>query len=351
MKYEDCPNCDGKLGVPDKLRGQPVECPVCKLSFVPPVKPRPNQPAKPALRSLPFPAAISAVQEEPELHGHSSDAVMPPKQRLSTMAPESTSRSSAKNTNTKTKLTVSKTRSSERSKAPLVSDLKSTGSRSPRPHPDTLLTNVKTPLGKDIDESKKDSTLAQTDSPASRSSAIRPKKNQSGQPKQRAVARIIKSELVQPHLTKDGKLPTLNLVDDAQPKESDDDLKRNPVVIALLICFSLVSSGLMIFLVGMQPSLSEKRVAESREEIQKFHEVKFNDELQDYQRELREAQLAHSRQDYNTEISCYGKIMSRFHSEDRNKFSGLTGSPTWDNELEEHVSVLLNDAKQRLQGF
>ena len=103
----------------------------------------------------------------------------------------------------------------------------------------------------------------------------------------------------------------------------------------------------MLLMVGMQPTSGEKEVREARENIRQFYEVRADEELAPFQRELREAQLAHSRGDSRTEIRCYQKVMARFRSEDRSQFSGLTGSPTWDIELEQLVSVLLNDAKRK----
>lgn len=164
----------------------------------------------------------------------------------------------------------------------------------------------------------------------------------------RQFAKVIKVESVLPKLTKDGKLPTLQLVEDGKPKPSDGE-KSNPVLVGLLVCFSLLVSGAMLLVAGMDSSDSEKQIVESRARIRDFCEVRIEQEIAPYQLELRESQLAHSRGDVRAEIRNYEKVMARFHAEDRNRFKGITGSPTSDIELEEHVSRLLNAAKRKLK--
>ena len=62
---------------------------------------------------------------------------------------------------------------------------------------------------------------------------------------------------------------------------------------------------------------------------------------------MRSAQLAHSAEDYCAEIRALQKVMARFRAEDRDRFKGLTGSPTWDIELQELISILLKDARRK----
>lgn len=315
MKNETCPNCDGMLGVPDKLRGLPVECPVCHLEFVPGSsaskkrkKNAVSKSSKPSLRSVPLPAAISTDSEPPRSEKTKylpadNDHLMPPKKsRLSALTPDPQT-----------------SRKVDQVEPTVNADADKTESVEPRQATHEPVAEVV----------KVDEVSAETVKPA--------------------IARIIKTELVQPQLTKDGKLPTLQLVDEAKPNVKEGELKSNPVFIGLLICFSLLTSGVMLVVVGTQPSQTAVKVQEARTSIRDFYEVRIDEEVAPFQRELREAQLANSRGDYRTEIRNYEKVMARFHAEDRNKFKGLTGSPTADVELEEYVSTLLNEAKRRLR--
>ena len=320
MKNEPCPNCGGMLGVPDKLRGLPVECPVCRLEFVPGSSKSSNRkqknvirslkPPKPSLRSVPLPTAISnevepGKTEKVKYVGVNSDHLMPPsKPRLSTLTPASMSATSN------------------------VESVESVNC--PESDPADLVV---------VDAAAETSTRNQAELEPSSAVADRP-----------AVARIIQTELVHPQLTSDGKLPSLVLADEIKPKAKDGELKSNPVFIGLLICFSLLTSGIMLFVAGMQPSASAKKVLEARENIREFYEVRIDEEVAPYQRDLREAQLANSRGDIRAEIRFYEQVMARFHAEDRNRFQGLTGSPTGDIELEDLVSVLLNEAKRKLKS-
>ncbi|MGB2501548.1 MAG: hypothetical protein ACPIA2_17755, partial [Mariniblastus sp.] len=95
MKNEKCPNCGGKLGVPEKLKGKPVRCPKCDLEFIPDKvrqksesnasKDVPHSAAQPVLRSLPMPTAVADDQRESsetvtQLE-RSDSPLMPPKKR------------------------------------------------------------------------------------------------------------------------------------------------------------------------------------------------------------------------------------------------------------------------------
>ncbi len=318
MKNEPCPNCGGMLGVPDKLRGLPVECPVCRLEFVPGSKTNVRQKKsksgkaakspEPSLRALPLPASIttrtqSGKREKIKFErSQSSRLTTPNPVRLDPFPLE--------------------TNSSTQHASPVT----------PAP-------------ASDSDQGESMIQRRSADTPVHEIDDTSPS---SAEPAQPAVARIIKSELLPPQLTKDGKLPSLQLVDEAKPKVKDGELKSNPVFVGLLVCLSLLTSGVMLFVAGMQPSESAKKVLEARQKIPEFYEVRIDQEVAPYQRELREAQLANSRGDFRAEIRNYEKVMSRFHAEDRNRFKGLTGSPTGDIELEEHVSILLNEAKRLL---
>ena len=104
MKNEACPNCGGMLGVPDKLRGLPVECPVCRLEFVPGSggktrtkksgSKKSTKPAKPLIRAVPLPATLSTEPgatkaKKVKYVGAKQEHLMPSgKPRLNTLTPE-----------------------------------------------------------------------------------------------------------------------------------------------------------------------------------------------------------------------------------------------------------------------
>lgn len=107
----------------------------------------------------------------------------------------------------------------------------------------------------------------------------------------------------------------------------------------------------MLIVFSMPTAENKKKVQEARANIRQFYEIREDEELKPFQIELRAAQLAHSRGDHEAEVIAYQSVMARFHAEDRNQYTGLTGSPTWDLELEELVSILLKEAKREKRSF
>jgi hypothetical protein len=161
------------------------------------------------------------------------------------------------------------------------------------------------------------------------------------------VAKIIAAEPVQPQLAEDGKLPTLSLIDDEdQPKDPEDAMSKNPAILGIVVCGSILLSCLMLMLAGQTTEKKKQAVEIAQEEIRQFYEAKPEEEPKPYQVDLRDAQVAHSRGDHWAEVRAYQRVMRRFTSEDRNQFRGVTGSPTWDTELQELVSTLLTEARR-----
>ena len=299
MKNEKCPNCGGKLGVPEKLKGRPVRCPKCDLEFIPDeAKAQSNTRSKrkssggvklPALRALPLPTGVANAQ--------------PVEAEVVTQL--------------------------ERPESPLMPPKKK---RKPKKRPEPAPPAVEP----EVVASTADSVPVQT--------AL----TQAQPIEMPAVAKIIQQETVEPKLTKDGKLPTLLLADEEKPRVKEKTgLTSNPMFVGLLICFSLVSSAGMLFLIESGYPEAKLEVEEARADVVRFYQVREDQELQAYQRELREAQRAYSRGDFSAEASYYQKVMLRFHNENLTQFSGLTGSPVGDIELEKDVSLLLKDAKKR----
>ena len=303
MKYEKCPNCGGKLGVPEKLKGQPVQCPKCDLEFVPAeklvrstVSQKKNSQRsanQPKLREIPLPVGVTSDRQEV------ADSVTQLKRTNSPLMPPKKKRKSKKKVD---------------SSVPGVAIVGS-------------------------DAVAESATGDSGDSDIAHAETI----------EQPAVAKIIQQETVEPKLTRDGKLPTLLLADEEKPRLSEDGaLKSNPLIVGLLICVSLVSSAGMLFLIESGQPVAGQEVREARKDVVRFYEVREDEELQPYQQELREAQRAYSRGDFSAEASFYQKVMLRFHNEDLTKYSRLAGSPVGDIELEKNVSLLLKDAQKRV---
>jgi hypothetical protein len=346
MNYERCPNCNGKLAIPDKKRGQPVECPVCELEFVPAKNARAQKASsdrtvgkkldqsesstskknKPSLRALPVPTSVVPPREATNENSHFDpsvpDPLLPPgKSRLDILAPSSKQKAQS----------LSGPPSPPPTRRPASSE--SHSASFPVPQTDALPIPADKPAGEQqVSPARVANEATETDG-------------------RKSVARIITTEPAQSLLTKDGKLPTLQLNDDIKPKKKESSLSSNPLFVGLLICASLVSSGLMLIMFGLPPSENQKTVAKARESIRQFYEVREDEELKPFQLELREAELAHSRGDHDAEIKAYQDVMARFRAEDRNQYTGLTGSPTWDRELEDLVSILLKEAKREKKSF
>ena len=428
MKHERCPKCGGGLGIPDKLRGQPVRCPVCKLKFVPddildstdtptsnakhegpasavdlpkpsglandmspPSKaatPKSNAFKRPEIRGLPVPTGLKSK----------STGQADSKARLGTIAPGGSQKddkisaspnvydyddavddlpkidsseeddsidvgmlaAEAKQTDEPAK---TKPKSPKKATLPTLK-INSPVKREPsipQAVPNAHL-NVPTAISKaiakepSIPESpsfREPSAEAPSNSVANSnalptSAPLAPStKTRQAQPEQQSVARIIKTENVKPQLTVDGKLPKLRLVDKADEPPVESDWKSNPAIVGLILCGSLILSGMIILLAGNESASAKQAVEDAREKITRFYEIREDEELLPYQSELRSAQLAHSAEDYRAEIRALQKVMARFRAEDRDRFKGLTGSPTWDIELQELISILLKDARRK----
>lgn len=166
-----------------------------------------------------------------------------------------------------------------------------------------------------------------------------------------ATARIISVEEPVPEMAREGDLPTLQLKESKKAKVKSDEKKTAPVLIGVIMCCSLVMSGLILFLADFQPPVNQRALSKAREELTRFYTVRIDVPLKPYQIHLREAQLAHSRGDRDAEIAAYRKVMEMFRAEDRNKFVGVTGSPTADAELEHLVSIMLGNGRESSTRF
>ncbi|MDB5348179.1 MAG: hypothetical protein JWP89_6556 [Schlesneria sp.] len=162
----------------------------------------------------------------------------------------------------------------------------------------------------------------------------------------RAVAKFITDRpgetLVR--LGEDGHLPELSLQEVTAPKadKRKQASQGNPAIMYGALGFSVLVSVAMMFL--DPPSFEEQSSskAQSREEISRAFIGGENGPTKPYQKLLREAGLAHSRGDYASERAAYLNVLSLLNSEDKNPFTGITGSADSDEDLKKYLSVLLS---------
>lgn len=162
----------------------------------------------------------------------------------------------------------------------------------------------------------------------------------------RAVAKFITDRpgetLVR--LGEDGHLPELSLQEVAAPKadKRKQSSQGNPALVYGALGFSLLASLAMMFL--EPPSFEEQSSskAQARAEISRSFIGGENGPTKPFQKLLREAGLAHSRGDYGSERAAYLNVLSLLNSEDKNPFTGITGSADSDEILKKHLAVLLS---------
>ena len=168
------------------------------------------------------------------------------------------------------------------------------------------------------------------------------RKSKSGQRKKN-VARFITDQggpLVE--LGADGHLPELALQDDPNRKEKQAKPQQsNSALLYSVLGLSFVASLAMLFAEADPPSVSELSKAEAREEIVRFFGSDEKD-LEQWQRQLRAARLAHSRGDAETELATYRRVLAVLKSEDRDPHVGITGHLTTDEELKRLIGIIIS---------
>jgi hypothetical protein len=373
MKYQFCPTCDKKLGIPEKRWASPVTCPQCNKVFLPapqyevstrrdetPAKPpaapakssgpvsqqpqmaQPSQtapqssskrPSKPSARSLPLPAALRKKQQTSDSLPSTTSAPVPetvPAPVARATPPASAAPPPA------VSLPAAQTIAPSPDTSPPLAR--------PAAQPIAPTAQPVAPTAQPI-APKSQPVPPKTSQPALLSAT--PESRPANAPAERAVAKIIRTHDVEVPLARDGKLPTLHLKDETKAESKTNEIKTSPILLGALICFSLIFSALILLLGDFQSNPDRQSAEKARQSIQNFYNVHEDRPMKPYQLELREAQLAHSKGDRAGEIAAYRNVMSRFRAEDRNQFVGLTGSPTADIELQELISILLRDAKKR----
>ena len=319
-----CPQCQGRVVIPQAFVGQQVTCPHCKTNFVavdslnlrdesaeqsgsrsapappnPPPNPAPHNPA----RQIPAPLA-----------SHSAPA--PPTNPVAHNAPSNTAPAppTGKGASNETE------RSGKRSKSK-----KKRGSPVPAPPAPPTSPNQSTAPNPPA------SPAHQKHAPAPPTGAV---------PGKRATARLKLKDQAQER--NDGELPMLQLSDGKQKKKADlPNIKSNPFIIAALFGGSILASAFLLLADFDSPPSQRRTQAESRTELKYFYEVRPGAEAMPYQKELRAAQQAFSRGDRKAELEHYRNVIKYLRAEDRNPYTGLTGDPDEDKKLEKLLSELL----------
>ena len=166
-----------------------------------------------------------------------------------------------------------------------------------------------------------------------------------GEATNRTVAKFItdrKGETLV-RLGEDGHLPELALAEVTAPKH--DKRKRstqgNPALIYGALGFSLLGSLAMLFL---DPALTDERSESkttARQSVMRDFVGGEKGQIKPYQQMLRDAGLAQSRGDFKSERAAYLRVLRLLNSEDKNPFTGITGTAEEDDQLKRHLAVLL----------
>ncbi len=206
------------------------------------------------------------------------------------------------------------------------------------------------PEAHEQDESEESAAVADSlfpsdsDSPSKRTRSKR--KRRSGKRK-REVARFLTDTtgdaLVQ--LGEDGTMPELTLEADSDKKKDKEkgSKESNPLVMYVALGLSFLMS-LSLLVIEFEPSgPSSGGVATARQELADTYYGIESKELEPYQRLLRTARFARSRGDRTAERRAYRNVLSLLNSEDKDRYTGLTGTEKKDARLKELIAVLLED--------
>jgi len=147
--------------------------------------------------------------------------------------------------------------------------------------------------------------------------------------------------------TAEGVLPDFRLREGNQPQRTAGESKSvHPAVLFGAIGLSVLVSIALVF-VDVNPQSAGKM--ESQAEVRQAVADKYfglrrgKAPLETYQKLLRDAQVEHDRGDFKAERALYREVLNLLRAERGLTDRGLTGSRPRDKELEEYISVLLDD--------
>jgi hypothetical protein len=182
----------------------------------------------------------------------------------------------------------------------------------------------------------------------------RPRKSAAdrGDKKTRTIARFITDGPGDPlvKLGEDGHLPELALHETQAGQRAEPGTKQsNPVLLIVAVGISFGLTILMLFMDVGNFGNSAQDKARARVEIAEYYGEE-GETLKPYQLLLREARVARSRRDYETERQQYRQVLAMLRSEDTIKrYAGLTGlrersaNKKSDERLEELIGILLSE--------
>ncbi|WP_347244354.1 hypothetical protein [Thermogutta sp.] len=310
-----CPLCGTEMTVSDAAMQSKVACPWCRHRFRPesalPQQPESKaRPAEPPVASPPVaPAGPEPAREEAKKEG----------KKVSEISPAKVERSGAKDQGT----------------LPAARE---------RPGVEQARKDVppeKNRFRGDGAGAARSERVAKVDSPVTGGTATAGGKK---------VARLILTQTAEPawKLAPDGSLPSLHLQEDS-PDEKKREVKRssNPVLLAVVLAASLLTSLALLFVEPVPATRSNlEELERAREELaaEYYSSLNPNAPLAEYQRLLREAHWAHSRGDHQRERELYRQVLLLLYAEKgRNSYTGLTGSRSRDERLEELLRILLKE--------
>lgn len=146
----------------------------------------------------------------------------------------------------------------------------------------------------------------------------------------------------------DGKLPGLRLQQDEpaeKRKEKSEGSSVHPLVLFCALCLSMLVSITMVVVDFDGPQTEHSREqAQARWTIEReyFSHLDPNEPLVEYQILLRDAHRAYARGDRQAECETYHRVLRLLRAE-RDRFAGITGSPSSDRKLEELITVILQE--------
>ncbi len=171
----------------------------------------------------------------------------------------------------------------------------------------------------------------------------KPKKGE--RPPGRKVAKFITDRMggTLVRLGEDGHLPELQLLDaDIAPKSTRQKPKEtSPALLYGALGASLLMSLVLLVLEG-ESGPTRQGKTQARQMILKEFVGQEGQTLLRHQRLLREAGLAAARGDVAGERESYRRVLQMLNSEDRNPFTGITGSLDDDDRLRKAIGVLLS---------
>ena len=311
-----CPLCGTEMTVSDAAMQSKVACPWCRHRFRPesvlPQQPESKaRPAEPPVASPPVAPAPEAAREEAKKEGKKVPEISPAK-----------------------------------GERPGVKDLGTPAAARERPGIEQARREVAAeknrPRGDGAGAGRAEKA-AKVDSPVATGKVATPAAG-------KKVARLILTQTAEPawKLAPDGSLPSLHLEEDS-PDEKKREVKRssNPVLLVVVLAASLLTSLALLFVEPAPTTRSNlEELERAREELaaEYYSNLNPNAPLAEYQRLLREAHWAHSRGDHQRERELYRQVLLLLYAEKgRNSYTGLTGSRSRDERLEELLRILLKE--------